>query len=348
MEPMPIAATQPQRRGWLKVGFQIISSAVLLALLIWRLPDVSFNDLGPSWTTSSLWLLVGSGTCMFIAYALSTLRWRSVIQAVAAPPTFRRLLSHQLAGQFVSNVLPTAFGGDVVRIARLRADLGDTSLAIASVTIERLTGWLVLPAISLSALAVARDLGSDHARNIAELIAIGTVVALGLVVVIAANRRWARPMEAVAGWRKPLVAIHFMVDALRGSPRLALQVLVSGLGFQITQCVAVWLAARAVGANEITLIASLAFFPAAAIAQNVPIGFGGLGIREAMFVLFFGSLGTSQSLAITTGLTVYLVTMVASCAGLPSVVMWRRTHHQPILGEQHMQTDQPHTHDAPA
>ena len=85
---------------------------------------------------------------MTASYALSTLRWQRVLTAMRPGPGFRRLFSHFLSGQFISNVLPTAFGGDVIRVARLGRDLDDNPVAFASVTIERMTGWLVMPLIS--------------------------------------------------------------------------------------------------------------------------------------------------------------------------------------------------------
>ena len=61
----------------------------------------------------------------------------------------------------------------------------------------------------------------------------------------------------------------------------------------------------------------MAFFPAAAIIQNLPIGLGGLGVRESAFVLFFGSLGATNGQAIGLGLAVYFVTVFSSALGAP-------------------------------
>lgn len=74
---------------------------------------------------------------------------------------------------------------------------------------------------------------------------------------------------------------------------------------------------RGIGVDAVTLGASLAFFPAAAIAQNLPIGIGGLGVREGIFVLFFGPLGATNGQAIGLGLAVYFVTIISSALGAP-------------------------------
>ncbi len=137
-------------------------------------------------------------------------------------------------------------------------------------------------------------------------ISLATLTALVIVMLIAANRRFAGDLRTVTGWRRFLIAVHLGVDALRVTPRAAGDVIYSGLAFQITQSAAVWMAAQALGIDEITFGVALAFFPVSAILQNLPIGIGGLGVREASFVFFFGAVGAPEGLCITLGLLVHL------------------------------------------
>ena len=302
----------------------------MLAVLVWRLPEVRWSDLGPRWrSTSAVWL-VAAGLTMSAAFALSTLRWRRVLVAMRPAPRYRRMLSHFLAGQFVSNVLPTAFGGDVIRVGRLGRDIGDHPTAFASVTIERMTGWLVLPLISGVALLAQPDLLSlGSATALAVAIDGGTIVALVVVLLVASNRRFGASVETVTGWRRFFVAIHLGVDALRRDRRGSLEVIAAGAAFQTLQCLAVWMAAEAIGLQgPVTVGVSLAFFPAAAIAQNLPVGLGGLGVREGIFVVFFGAVGAPRALSITLGLVVYGLTIVTSSLGAPSFVIGSRTGSQ--------------------
>ena len=77
---------------------------------------------------------------------LSAVRWQRVLEVLGLHAGLRRLVNLCLAGHFVSNVLPTTIGGDVLRVARLSRETGETPKTFASVVLERLTGWLVLPA----------------------------------------------------------------------------------------------------------------------------------------------------------------------------------------------------------
>ena len=61
-----------------------------------------------------------------VGLLLSAVRWQRVLEVLGLHAGLRRLVSHCLAGQFVSNVLPTTIGGDVLRVARLSRDTGET------------------------------------------------------------------------------------------------------------------------------------------------------------------------------------------------------------------------------
>ena len=297
-----------------------------LAILVWRIPDFNTHDLFPAWTASVGWWLAASVGILLVAFALQTVRWIQVLRPLGVRIRFPRLFGEFLAGQFVSNVLPTAFAGDVVRIARLGRETGDRAVAFASVAIERLTGWLVLPLISLVTIAAVsefRHLG--RATVTAVTVDLVTLAALVAILTAAGHPRFSDAARTASGWRRWLGSVHLGLDAIRRSPRASAGIVVAGAAFQITQCLSVWAAARALQIGPVTVAATLAFFPPTAIGQNLPVGFGGLGVREGGFILFFGALGVSDARAISLGVVTYLVTVVASSLGAPAFALggWR-------------------------
>ncbi|HET7721980.1 MAG TPA: lysylphosphatidylglycerol synthase domain-containing protein, partial [Acidimicrobiales bacterium] len=78
-------------------------------------------------------------------------------------------------------------------------------------------------------------------------------------------------------------------------------------------------AAKAVGMGvAVGPTALLAFFPAVAIAQVLPIGISGIGIREGAFALFLGPLGVPTEQAVALGLLLYLLNLGVSLLGAPA------------------------------
>ena len=88
-------------------------SFAFLGVLFWRLPEVSLGDVLPDLTAATAGWVVFAIAIHVVAYVLQTLRWSLVSDTMGIHLPFRRMFSHLLAGEFVSNALPTSFGGDV-------------------------------------------------------------------------------------------------------------------------------------------------------------------------------------------------------------------------------------------
>jgi uncharacterized membrane protein YbhN (UPF0104 family) len=283
-----------------------------LSLMIPRL-----NPSGVGWLTGAAGLLI-------LSYVLSTVRWYQVTTALGLHDGFGRLLSHFLAGQFLSNALPTTIGGDVVRVARLSRDTGDSPSSFASVVLDRLTGWIVLPLITVVGFALNPALRATAQSRLTLTIA-GTTFGLLLLVLFAADvdclggRFSGRP-----GWQRFIDAVHLGVGRLRRRPRAALSVIGAGIVYQFVLVAAAFMMAKALDIN-IGLTAMMAFFPAVLIAQVLPISVSGLGVREFMLVWLLRSVGVFQAQAIALGLVVWAMTVVTSLIGAPSYAFGARS-----------------------
>jgi uncharacterized membrane protein YbhN (UPF0104 family) len=291
----------------------------MLAVLVLKVPDFQASDLVPEWTLGTACWLLAAAALTLAGLVLSAVRWQRVLQALEIRERLPRLVSHTLAGQFVSNVLPTTIGGDVLRVSRLSRDTGETPGTFASVVLERLTGWLVLPVITVAGFVVnpgLRHLGA--ATRVALGLAVSTLVLLVAVLAAAASDRLGGRFATRAGWRRFAGAIHLGVNRLRRHPGAAANVLVAGFAYQLTLVLAAVAAAQALGLRAAGLTALLAFFPAVLIAQVLPISMAGLGVREGAFVLFLGPLGVAKEEAIALGLLLYLLNVAVGLLGAPA------------------------------
>jgi glycosyltransferase 2 family protein len=311
-----VAATSaPPRRSY-AVPLRLAASLVMLAVLVPRVED--FSHLLPTWSLKSA-LFLGAALMVTLAgIILSAVRWSQVLSALGLRARVRTLLSHYLAGLFVGNFLPSTIGGDVLRVTRLSASNGDRPDSFASVVLERLSGWLVLPVITLAGLAInpnLRELGAASA--VAFGLSVATLVLLAAVLVAAASPRIGGRLAGKPGWQRFLGAVHLGLDRFRRQPVAVLWVLVAGFAYQLVVVLGAFLAARALGI-DVGPTAILAFMPAVAIAQVLPISLGGLGVREGAFVLFLHPLGVPTGQAIALGLLVYGLTLAVSLLGAPA------------------------------
>ena len=297
-----------------------LAIALLVALPIFT-PDFDRSELLPDWDSSTpLWLAAAVGL-MVGSFWFATMRWHRVLFAFDVTSARHRLFFHFMAGQFASNFMPSSIGGDVLRVNRLRRDSGNAPGAFASVVFERLSGWIVLPVLTLIGLLVnpgLRDLGA--ATSVAVVMASITMLGLLAILAVVGNPRLGRVLESRDGWTRYVQALHLGTEKFRRRPQEIVNVLVAAFAYQLVVLAAAACAAEAMGIDQIGFTAILAFLPVTLIAQFLS-PFGGFGLREASLALFLGSLGVPEERAIALGLLLYFVTLVASLAGFPALVL---------------------------
>lgn len=306
---------------------RLLVSAVLLWLLVTKI-GANWSEAVPDPTASTFAWLGGALLLTFGGVVLSAARWNAVLVALGQRPPFRRLLSLYFAGQFMGNVLPSTIGGDALRVSRLSKDNGETPTTFASVVLERMTGWVVLPVITLTALLVnpgLRELG--QASTIAFVTAAGTLSLLVVVLYLTAHpgRGIEGHLEENEGWRRFTGAVRFGIRRLASAPRATARILATGLAYQLIMISSALMAARALGLpSGVGPTALLAFVPAILTAQVLPVSISGLGVREGLFALFLHPLGVPKSQAIALGLLLYILNLVVSLFGAPSFAVGNR------------------------
>ena len=88
--------------------------------------------------------------------------------------------------------------------------------------------------------------------------------------------------------------------------------------------VAALMVAAALGFGWLGMTPLLAFFPAVLIAQVLPIGIAGLGVREGAFIVFLTPLGVPAEQAVALGLVLYALNLVVSLVGAPTFAVGGR------------------------
>jgi glycosyltransferase 2 family protein len=298
---------------------RVVLTVVMFAVLVAR---VHFSSLVPRWDLGTVGWLLAAMVATFIGIAFASLRWQRVLSALDLPHRMSKLLPTYLASLFIGNFLPTTIGGDVLRVRRISSQNGETPRTFASVVLERLTGWAVLPLITLAALAINPTLldlpGGNNAAHAAVVVSFATLVLLGGVLCVAGHPRLGGRLASHSGWRRFPGAIHLGLARFRRQPVRAAEVLAAGVGYQLAIVAAAFLAGQAMNIG-VGWTAFMAFMPVVAMVTVLPFPtVGGLGLREGALVVFLAPLGVSHSHAIALGLMVYAINLLVSLLGAPS------------------------------
>ena len=147
------------------------------------------------------------------------------------------------------------------------------------------------------------------------MIAALTIAALAAILAAAAHPKMAGRFADNQSWTRFIGAVHVGVDRLRRQPRETFGVVGTAVVYQASVVAAVLCIVRTLEL-PVPTAAVIAFVPAVAMAQVIPISIGGLGVREGMLVLFLhSSFGVQNNQAIAVGLLWYACVLVASMLG---------------------------------
>ena len=308
----------------LKLTIQILVSGGVIAFLLWSIDLEQTIEI----IRSSSWGYVLSAFAIFLGTTwLMAWRWSALLDAKGIHEPFSWLLKMYFVSYAAGQVLPTAVGGDAVRIiehSRRRPDARAT--AAAAVFMERVLGsaaTLVLVAVGL-AVAVGRY---DDVRFLVviEVVFVAAMVVLGLLLFsrrlgLTLERRLF-PLGRKVKLEKPLQSLYWAMHEYRLAPGTLAAVLGVSIVAQLLRVIAIWLCGEAVGA-DVSPVIYVILGPLLFLVQMVPFTLNGIGLREAFFVVFLGRFGVPEDVAFAAGFLFYAVT-IATCIPGAVILLWR-------------------------
>ncbi len=265
-------------------------------------------------------------------------RWQKLLDAKGIHDRLGWLTRAYFVSYTAGQILPTAVGGDAVRIYETsRRHPGNGGPVAASVLLERALGGaatLTLAAVGF-ALAIGRyDVG-------AYLWVEGAFVVATLVLAVLLFSRRLRPLLArtvpllrFLRVERPVRAVYEGLHSYRGNVALLLGVFALTLAVQSVRVLAIWLTGKAVGV-ELSPRPYYVMGPLLFLVLLVPFTVNGLAVRETFFVSFLGNLGVDANKAFATGFLFFFVTIALGLPGL-GIFVWeslrgvrRAPLHQP-------------------
>ena len=265
-------------------------------------------------------------------------RWQKLLDAKGIHDRLGWLTRAYFVSYTAGQILPTAVGGDAVRIYETsRRHPGNGGPVAASVLLERALGGaatLTLAAVGF-ALAIGRyDVG-------AYLWVEGAFVVATLVLAVLLFSRRLRPLLArtvpllrFLRIERPVRAVYEGLHSYRGNVALLFGVFALTLAVQSVRVLAIWLTGKAVGV-ELSPRPYYVMGPLLFLVLLVPFTVNGLAVRETFFVSFLGNLGVDANKAFATGFLFFFVTIALGLPGL-GIFLWeslrgvrRAPLHQP-------------------
>ncbi|MGC8781004.1 MAG: lysylphosphatidylglycerol synthase transmembrane domain-containing protein [Anaerolineae bacterium] len=297
--------TRGQARGLLQVAISAALLGLVLRQVHWSEVWAAFRQMDGRWLLVA-WLLFLAGV------VVRARRWQVLLDALAVQRPLRELVIWYLAAGFFNIILPTGFGGDVVRAAELAQDTGRPARVVNSVIVDRYLGIMVLLAMGLGAAPFRPGVASPATLALIAALFIG-----GLIAGWALRRPWGdvwRNQPGRVGAIASRLRVASLADAFAAYDRRALaRGLLASLAFNLLQIG--WNVAIGWGLGlGLPLVAYLVFVPLTAVALLLP-AFGGLGVRELTYVGLFAQIGVPAAAALALSLGVYAITVATGLVG---------------------------------
>ncbi len=229
----------------------------------------------------------------------SAFRWADTARRLGQALPYREAVAEYYVSTFLNQILPGGVTGDAVRAWRGRGRRG-TGAAARGVVIERLSGQVAIAGFLLIGLGLGSVPGT------ARLAAIFLGGLFLLLAVLARMRGFGPDLRRAWGSMRAVV-VQVGVNLVVAGGLIA--------GFL--------LCARSVG-TQMQVAEALVLIPACLAAMLVPVGIGGIGLREGAAAALWPLAGYSAEAGVAAALLFGLTTLAAALPGAILLVRHRR------------------------
>ncbi|MET4261147.1 uncharacterized membrane protein YbhN (UPF0104 family) [Bradyrhizobium sp. S3.12.5] len=288
---------------------KILISAALLYL---ALRKVDLTELLARFTATSLFWIGMAIAVTFLQIFVGVLRWREVSAACGAPLELGRAMRYNVIGSFFNQTLPSAIGGDAVRLWLVARTGAGWRAAAYSIFVDRAIGLVALAVLIVASLPWSYTLIADpHGRSALLLVDFAALAGgIGFLIFGALKWSWLKAWWATHHIHAcAVIADRVIFNRTRGPVIAILSLLVHVLAVIIAWCVVQSIAA------PVSFVQVFLLVPPVMLITLMPISIAGWGVREASMGLAFGFAGLAANEGVNVSLLFGAVSFIVGAFG---------------------------------
>jgi uncharacterized membrane protein YbhN (UPF0104 family) len=296
----------------------LVRLVISVALMILVLRSIDLTDFWQRVVAMKPgWLLLALG-----AYASTQVvgvwRWQRLLRAQHVEVDPRRLTESIWVSLFFNNFLPSNIGGDVVRIADTASAAGSKTLATTVILADRAMGLAALILVASLGAVAASAFGLHVPGQRWLWIAVATCMAAAVPLLIVPELA-SHLLAPVRALRRPWLTeralrLEEAVVKFRAAPSALAGAFAGAVLVQVTIVAFYLLTARGLSV-PLPVFLGAVIIPVSLAVQMAPVSINGFGVREAVFVFFFGRFGLPADAAVALSLVATGLIMVLSLVG---------------------------------
>ncbi|HOW35698.1 MAG TPA: lysylphosphatidylglycerol synthase transmembrane domain-containing protein [Candidatus Omnitrophota bacterium] len=254
---------------------------------------------------------------MFIFIAINFLllfRWTVFIRALGLTVPFKSIANCFFIGLFFNLFLPSSTGGDIVKTIGLFRDTPEKAKVVASVVVDRLSGFASIVLVALVSFAFGYRILNDNSLLVS--IAVLALFCFAVILVLFNEKLFSFVFGMFNRFPKikeKLMSLHYSVALLKGKPQALLKAVALSCLSQTILAFIFSLLAKSFH-QDIPVLYFLIFVPILCVISSLP-SIGGLGVRDAGGVYLFAKIGVESSLAVSITLISFLFMVIVGLLG---------------------------------
>jgi len=323
-----------------KILLIILRVSISIILLIFLFKQVDKKDIFEIIKNADKPLLFLALCIFFLSYILCLFRWEMLLKAIKIHLPLKRVIISFCGGIFFSLFLPSTIGGDLMRSIDLATHTKRPREVIATVLLDRLSGYIGLTVLALLALVFGWRFIQD--KNVLLSITIITAVLIAILLVLFNKFLYSKINQLLhspnAGRLRELIKdLHQEIHYFKHHKKVIINSLIFSVLIQSVSPISFFVIGKSLGV-EINIIYFFIFLPIIGAITLLPISIGGLGLRDATTIFFFAKAGVAKDLAFAMSLLGFFFLLIfGSLGGLIYVLT---VHHRRI---QHHKSPPIHT-----
>lgn len=284
-------------KSWSTWARIIISIGACILLLSW----VDWSEVGGTLKRANFYWLVVAFLAMHADRFVMALKWRMLMRGTGSSVSADTAVKAYYVGGFWSQVIPTTFGGDLVRTGWMANEDLRAELTASSIVVERFLGFL--------ALAIVATLGLFfvivYMKLLLPVISVVTLILfiLSIAAVLTIFNQTAHNFTQrlisklrFRGINHKIEKVRISTLAFKDYPKLLFAFLLLSIFEQSFPIIVAIMLARAFSI-DLPLVWAAVGVPLILVAIRLPISVNSFGIQEGAyaFVMSFAGISVSES-----------------------------------------------------
>ncbi len=294
-----------------------VSRFVISGALLWYVfSRIDMQGTAEILKSADVSYIIIAASIFIVINGILLLRWFVFIKALDLSIPVKSVITHYFYGLFGNLFLPTAIGGDLIKVIGLCKDSSQKPKIVASVLIDRLSGFASIAIVATIAFLFGRNLIGDNTLIVPIAFMAGSILIIAAVLF---NEKIYSLGCRLFAWfprlQKGLMTMHYDIALLKGAHKYKEGVKGVALSClsQVIFAFTFYFTAKALH-QDIPVIYFLIFVPIICVAAAFP-SIGGLGFREVGAVYLFAKIGVESGVAASMSLISFLFMVMVGLVG---------------------------------